>query len=65
MGRIAWGRIWSGKGEIRVPDATDRGSCGQAGKRAAPLRFTLTVTALLSVVDGVRRDEGRAQQKLD
>jgi len=45
-----------------VADATGRGSCGQARKRAAPLRFALTVTAPLSVADCMRRDEGRPDQ---
>jgi hypothetical protein len=40
-------------------DATGRGSCGQARKRAAPLRSALTVTAPLSVAGGGGRDEGR------
>jgi len=37
-----------------------RGSCGQARKWAAALRFVLTVTAPLSVAGRGRGDEGRS-----
>ena len=43
----------------RDENATGRGLCGQARKRAAPLRFAPMVTGPLSVADCMRRDEGR------
>ena len=48
-----------------APNATGRGSCGQARMRAAPLCSALTVTAPLSVAGGGGRDEGRSGQDFD
>jgi hypothetical protein len=49
----------------RQPKATGRGSCSQARRRAAPLRFALSVTAPLSVADCRGRDEGRSRLDFD